>query len=712
MSAQTGDLTAPKLLIEYAPLATAALDVCLGETIPRCGFYMGCDSGSTNHNEIMYDHCQNQVRDTFRGLVTAAGYVAPDALISCEPKELKTGHYLYDAQLSQACVAPCSPIPFDGSNLDPEAAGECLSEVLPLCYPDPGNCIDDLQDCYTDYLSATHAGDDEPICVADGPVFDSAAAIAMPLARQLFGQRSICAVDGVTEIEVDGHVPKNGPAATEGRLTIFGGPCPGIKCPVGFDSKLGMEDVEFDSGTIFVRDPLFKYLAQTAITYPGVVMVGDGTPGVVADQSMQAVGRGARGEGDEVESGIFFGTNDSTNSADPLKLTVNWAEKTCGLAGDLLRSVDAEGDPALCVGDEARQCFWDSDCGVGPCVTPEEGAPYCEGDVNTNCLVDEDCYFGPCGDLPVDEGVLWASAQYAGVLLNQPPQAYTIGTEAQVECTSYNPFPGAEVELNGAGSSDPDNDISIVSWLKGDRLGENVGDTLVATNRLALNDPTDYTLRVIDAYAQADEATTMVVVRDTTPPTFDYIPDSVIAECTAPDDIGTPVDLGTAVASDICDESPDVSNNSPERFTLGETTVTWTATDADDNDVSEDQLVTVEDTTPPVISCNAPRTISPPDAGDDKADPKEPVAFTATAVDICDPEVPAVITEFDCFAIKKNGKRIDKTNSCVVTFSGDTITILDTGGVGTHISWTVTAEDDTGSPPNTSEAFCKVEVVN
>ena len=36
MSSETGEDTAPKLLIVYAPIATAALDVCLGDTIDRC----------------------------------------------------------------------------------------------------------------------------------------------------------------------------------------------------------------------------------------------------------------------------------------------------------------------------------------------------------------------------------------------------------------------------------------------------------------------------------------------------------------------------------------------------------------------------------------------------------------------------------------------------------------------------------------------------
>ena len=52
---------------------------------------------------------------------------------------------------------------------------------------------------------------------------------------------------------------------------------------------------------------------------------------------------------------------------------------------------------------------------------------------------------------------------------------------------------------------------------------------------------------------------------------------------------------------------------------------------------------------------------------------------------------------------------MDKTQSCVVDVSGDTVTILDSGGVGDHIQWTVTATDDSG---NTSTAVCEIVVAN
>ena len=57
----------------------------------------------------------------------------------------------------------------------------------------------------------------------------------------------------------------------------------------------------------------------------------------------------------------------------------------------------------------------------------------------------------------------------------------------------------------------------------------------------------------------------------------------------------------------------------------------------------------------------------------------------------------------------KKGKRIDKTGSCEVAIAGDTITILDSGGVADHIEWTVVATDDSG---NVTQETCEVIVAN
>jgi hypothetical protein len=108
--------------------------------------------------------------------------------------------------------------------------------------------------------------------------------------------------------------------------------------------------------------------------------------------------------------------------------------------------------------------------------------------------------------------------------------------------------------------------------------------------------------------------------------------------------------------------------------------------------------VSVVDTTPPVIACNAPATVRPLQA---------PISFGATATDVCDPDVPATVTGYDCFAFTNKGKRISKLESCRVSFAGNTLRIADVGGYGDHIAWTVQAVDDTG---NLGTTTCEVLV--
>lgn len=137
----------------------------------------------------------------------------------------------------------------------------------------------------------------------------------------------------------------------------------------------------------------------------------------------------------------------------------------------------------------------------------------------------------------------------------------------------------------------------------------------------------------------------------------------------------------------------------PGPYPLGVTPVTLTVTDDGGLSDSCTAAVTVDDGAAPVIACNAPAAIVPPDA---------PISFTATATDACGPAT-AQVTAFDCFKHTKKGKRIDKTGSCVVETDGDTVTVLDSGGVGTTIEWTVLATDGGG---NDIEQTCSVEVGN
>jgi hypothetical protein len=141
------------------------------------------------------------------------------------------------------------------------------------------------------------------------------------------------------------------------------------------------------------------------------------------------------------------------------------------------------------------------------------------------------------------------------------------------------------------------------------------------------------------------------------------------------------------------DQSP------PSPYPLGATLVTLTVTDDQGDSDTCTATVTVVDDTPPEIECNSPPTITPPDA---------PISFTATATDNCGVST-VMITEYDCFKFTKKGKRIDKTESCVVEIDGANVTIQDSGGVGTQITWTISAVDASG---NYAETECDVVVVN
>jgi uncharacterized repeat protein (TIGR01451 family) len=201
-----------------------------------------------------------------------------------------------------------------------------------------------------------------------------------------------------------------------------------------------------------------------------------------------------------------------------------------------------------------------------------------------------------------------------------------------------------------------------------------------------------------DPDPENDTATATLTPVDTTAPLLTAPPDTG-AECSSPE--GTPVALGTPDVQDVCDDEPDVSNDAPTLFPLGETLVTWRAVDASGNPSEPaTQNVTIVDTIPPEISCNAPATLTPRDA---------PIVFTATASDVCDGDLVPEVTGFDCFAYGPAGNRVDKTESCVVEFGGDSVTIVDSGGVGDHIVWTVRAQDSSGNPASVE---CQVEVVN
>ena len=91
-----------------------------------------------------------------------------------------------------------------------------------------------------------------------------------------------------------------------------------------------------------------------------------------------------------------------------------------------------------------------------------------------------------------------------------------------------------------------------------------------------------------------------VIVVDTTAPSI-TAPADIVQEATGINNI---VLLGSPIASDTVDGSVDVISDAPAFFTLGTTTVTWTATDDFGNTATDTQQVVITDTTAPVVTLN------------------------------------------------------------------------------------------------------------
>jgi len=108
---------------------------------------------------------------------------------------------------------------------------------------------------------------------------------------------------------------------------------------------------------------------------------------------------------------------------------------------------------------------------------------------------------------------------------------------------------------------------------------------------------TTITWTATDTSGNSASATQTVTIVDTISPSI-TAPGSITMEATSSD--SNIVTLGNPVSSDLVD-IPSIFNNAPDLFPLGETIVTWTATDTSDNSASATQTVTIVDTTSPEL---------------------------------------------------------------------------------------------------------------
>ena len=109
---------------------------------------------------------------------------------------------------------------------------------------------------------------------------------------------------------------------------------------------------------------------------------------------------------------------------------------------------------------------------------------------------------------------------------------------------------------------------------------------------------TTVTWTATDTSGNSASATQTVTIVDTTSPII-TAPDSITVEATSAN--SNIVTLGNPVFSDLVD-IPSISNNAPDVFPVGETTITWTAVDESGNSASATQTVTIVDTTPPELT--------------------------------------------------------------------------------------------------------------
>ena len=109
---------------------------------------------------------------------------------------------------------------------------------------------------------------------------------------------------------------------------------------------------------------------------------------------------------------------------------------------------------------------------------------------------------------------------------------------------------------------------------------------------------TTVTWTVTDTSGNSASATQTVIIQDTTNPLV-TAPLDITVEATS--ESQNTVKIGEATATDIIGIQS-ITSDAPDAFSLGETIVTWTATDNTGNSATITQKITVVDTTAPSIT--------------------------------------------------------------------------------------------------------------
>ena len=167
------------------------------------------------------------------------------------------------------------------------------------------------------------------------------------------------------------------------------------------------------------------------------------------------------------------------------------------------------------------------------------------------------------------------------VLLGDNPQTVEFGT--------------AYTELNATATDEVDDDIKLTARIVADASTVDTGTV------------GDYTV----TYTVSDKATNaatpvirMVTVEDTAAPDI-TAPADITFEAT---DTLTPLDRADYGIATSGDDTADITDDAPDAFPLGDTPITWRATDTNSLFSTAEQTITITDTTKPDIT--APENIT------------------------------------------------------------------------------------------------------
>jgi len=162
------------------------------------------------------------------------------------------------------------------------------------------------------------------------------------------------------------------------------------------------------------------------------------------------------------------------------------------------------------------------------------------------------------------------------------------------------------VDTTAPGITAPDSIIIEASGAEGNLadIGLGSGNDTVEIISVTSNSPDTFPLgetiitwTATDSSGNSATATQTVTVVDTTAPGI-TVPNNIEVEATSVDNI---VEIGNPVYDDLV-EIISVTSDSPDTFPLGETVITWTATDSSGNSATATQTVTVVDTTAPSVT--------------------------------------------------------------------------------------------------------------